>query len=130
LKEQVKTVQSPAGLAVGNDLFDTGATKVFSNAFTPLHADGVLVVVLDVDTSKTGTKVGLPFSNDTVDAMDAVLRYMVIRVSDGAVLASDSTPGYSTNGSYLMTVILTHPRHLPKYAPVIADGLAAKETAR
>ncbi len=123
LKEQVKTVQSPDGGILGRDLFDTGAAKRFSDAFAPLHADAVLVVVLDVDTRKTGTKVAIPFSNEKVDALDAALRYLVIRVSDGVVLASDSTLGYSTNVTYLMTVILTHPRHLPKYAPLISAGL-------
>lgn len=130
LKEQVKTVQSPDSGMLGRDLFDTGAARVFSDAFAPLHADAVLVVVLDVDTRKTGTKVAIPFSNEKVDALDAALRYLVIRVSDGVVLASDSTSGYSTNGTYLMTVILTHPRHLPKYAPLIATGLALNVLAR
>ena len=130
LKEQVKTVQAPDGGMPGRDLFDTGAAKMFSDAFAPLHADAVLVVVLDVDTRKTGTKVAIPFSNEQVDALDAALRYLVIRVSDGVILASDSTSGYSTNGAYLMSVMMTHPRHLPKYAPLIAAGLALNVPAR
>jgi len=130
LKEQVKTVQPPDGGILCRDIFDADAAKVFSDAFRPLHADAVLVVVLDVDTRKTGTKVEIPFSNEKVDALDATLRYLVIRVSDGVVLASDGTSGYSTNGTYLMTVIMTHPRHLPKYASLIAAGLSLHVSAR
>jgi hypothetical protein len=80
---------------------------------------------MDVDSSRTGKKIDIPFSNAKGDALDAYLRYTVVRVADSKVLAADMTSGYSSNPAHMLTVIFTHQRHLPKYAVQVANGLSA-----
>jgi len=113
-------------LVHGGDSFDDASLKRIASACAPQRADAVLVLLLDVNTAKTGAKIEIPGTSDTTDALDAKLTYFVIRVSDGLVLGSDSTVGFSNAGTGMLNTILTHRRHLPKFAPAIADGLAAE----
>ncbi|HNR93600.1 MAG TPA: hypothetical protein PKK36_03210, partial [Kiritimatiellia bacterium] len=87
------------------------------------EANVLFVAVMDVDSTKTGTKIAIPGTDETTDALDAKLVYWIVRSSDGAVLASDSTVGLSSAQASLLNTILTHRRHLPQYAPGIAEQL-------
>ena len=103
--------------------FDVRGAKRMANAFLALQADVVLATQLDVDTAKTGTQIKVSESNEIVDTLDAKMTYLVVRTSDGLILAAGSTYGYSDDRSQLVNVILTHRRHLPSHAQAISKGL-------
>lgn len=115
-----------AGGSVGRDGFDDAAIKRIAAASAAQKADAALVILLDIDTTKMGTKIEIPGTSDTTDALDAKLAYFVIRASDGLVLASDSTVGLSSARTGMLNTILTHRRHLPSHAPAIAEGLGSR----
>ncbi len=123
VKAGVRTVALHDLIQTGRDGFDDAAMKRIAAVFMSQKADAALVILLDIDASKTGEQVEIPGTVDTADALDAKLSYFVIRVSDGLVLASDSTEGLSNARTGMLNTILTHRRHLPSHAPAIADGL-------
>lgn len=103
--------------------FDNKSVAQMARAIGAQKADVAFVILLDIDTSKTGAKVSIPGTAATTMAMDAKMTYFVVRLSDGLVMASDSTSGLSSAKAGMVNAILTHRRHLPNYAPVIAAGL-------
>lgn len=123
MKDGIKTVMLPVSDSPLGEPVDATSAKPIADGFMRIKADAVFVAVLDIDASKTGTQVSIPFTTEKVDALDAKMRYMILRTADGAILASDSTAGYSQAVSGMLTAVLTHPRHLPGHAVVIAEGL-------
>ena len=107
--------------------FDDGALKQIAAALHAQKADVALVLLLDIDTSKTGVRVAIPGTDATTTALDAKLTYFVVRTSDGCVLAADNTAGQSSGWAGMINAILTHRRHLPSYAAAIAEGLGQVE---
>ncbi len=105
--------------------FDHAAFASIAESLATQNATVAFVLLLDIDPSKTGAKVPIPGTDATTDALDAKLTYFIVRTVDGHVLASDSTLGLSSAKAGMVNTILTHRRHLPNYAPVIADGLVA-----
>jgi hypothetical protein len=130
MKDGITVILLPEATPSLVESMDAAATKRITDAFKPFKVDAVFVTVLDVDTSKTGSQVSIPFTTEKIEALDATLRYMVVRSADGAILASDSTAGYSHAVPGMVAVMLTHPRHLPNYATVIAEGLKRDEGSR
>ena len=126
-KEGVLAVVRSGLIPAATGSFDGAVLKQIAAKLGAQGADVVLVLSLDIDTTKTGVQVAIPGTEATTDAMDAKLVYYVVRASDGQLLASDSTKGFSNARPGLLNVILTHPRHLPNHAAAIAAGLGQTE---
>jgi hypothetical protein len=129
-KERVETLPLFRINAEGRDPFDGATIRDWASAARSQGADALFLILLDVDSSRTGQKIDIPFSNAKGDALDAQLRYSIVRAADGKVLAADMTSGYASNPSHMLTVILTHQRHLPKYAAQVASGLSKTSVRR
>jgi hypothetical protein len=125
VKNGVHTTTASKSLPRKDVAFDSQGAKRIAEAFKSRKADVVFATLLDVDSSKTGAKVGIPGSSEVVDALDATLSYCIIRTSDGRILATDRTTGYSSDRASMLNVVLTHQRHLPSHAPEIANDLGA-----
>ena len=123
VKNGVHTTTASKSLLRKNVAFDNQGAKRIAGAFNSRKVDVVFATMLDVDSSRTGAKVGTPGSSEAVDALDARLSYCIIRTTDGCILATDRTTGYSSDRANMLNVILTHQRHLPSHAPDIAKGL-------
>ncbi len=131
IRESVSVAPTPAGLTVENDeIIDSAVAVKIARAFATNGSDAVLAATLEIDSSKTGKKINIPLSDAEMPVLDATMRYIVIRVPDGKILASGSTPGYSYNIPHLLTVVMTHRSHLPNAACMIADGLAEQIPAK
>jgi hypothetical protein len=124
-KERVETVPLGGFHSEERDPFDIATIQDWASVARDQGADALFLILMDVDSSRTGKKIDIPFSNAKGDALDAYLRYTVVRVADSKVLAADMTSGYSSNPAHMLTVIFTHQRHLPKYAVQVANGLSA-----
>lgn len=119
----IQTVLPQQSVIGSKQIIDTEATERVVSMLQSLSADVVILLLLEVDSSKTGKKVRIPGSTSYVNELDARLTYWIIRASDGLLLASDSTSGFSHSPRRLLTTVLTHRRHLPQHAPAIAEGL-------
>lgn len=125
-KDGVRTVAVRELVQTGCNAIDDSAIKRIAATAHNQKADVLLLVLCDIDSAKTGKKVNIPGSTAQADAYDARLTYWVIRTVDSRVLASDSTVGFSNTPAGMLNTILTHRRHLPGYAPVIAEGLGQR----
>lgn len=127
VKNDIQTVAVSHPLPDMCVAFDHDGARRIAKAFAGRKVDVVFATRLDLDASKTGVKVGIPASSEVADALDATLTYCIIRTSDGCILATDHTTGYSRDRANMLNVILTHPRHLPSRAADIANGLGAEK---
>ena len=122
----IKTVTTPELIQKTNGVFDGDSMRQIASTFLSQKSDVVFLTLLDIDSSKEGGKVKIPGTDAQVDAYDARLVYWVVRSKDGLLMASDSTVGFSTAPNGLLNTILTHQRHLPRHAAVIAEGLGSR----
>jgi hypothetical protein len=111
--------------AGGSAIDDSAIKRIAANVHNQ-KADVLLLVLCDIDSAKTGKKIDIPGSTAQTDAYDARLTYWVVRTHDSRVLASDSTVGFSNTPAGMLNTILTHRRHLPSYAPTIAEALCPR----
>lgn len=119
--EGVRVTGVRASLQENVTLIDSTAITAMSSTLHSEDIDVMIVVKLTVDGSKTGQKQQV--YGVSKDVFDSRLNYWVVRVSDGSVLATDQTIGYSTKIDSMLHVMTTHRRHLPMYAAVIADSI-------
>lgn len=125
-RDTIRTTAARELVRTARNVIDDAAIERIAAVLGAQKADAGLVVLLDIDSTKTGSKVNIPGSTAKAAAYDARLTYWVVRVDDGLVLASDSTVGLSEAPAGMLNTILTHRRHLPKHAPAIAEGLGAR----
>ena len=123
VKNDIQTMVASKSLPEKSVAFDSMSAKRIAMAFDRRKANVVFATMLNIHSNRTGLKVKIPGSSEVVEALDATLSYCIIRTSDGRILATDSTSGYSSDRSNMFNVILTHQRHLPRYAPEIAKSL-------
>jgi len=119
----IRTVLARQSALANTQVIDDEASKRVAEMLRAQSADVVFLLLLDVDSSKTGRKISIPGSDSQTDALDARLTYWIVRVSDGQILVSDTTPGFSHSLAGMLNTVLTHRRHLPSHAPAIAEGL-------
>lgn len=125
-KDGIQTVAVRELVQTGRNAIDDSAIKRIAATVHNQKADVLLLVLCDIDSTKTGKKVDIPGSTAQTGAYDARLTYWVIRTLNSRVLASDSTVGFSGTPAGMLNIILTHRRHLPGYAPAIAEGLSSR----
>ncbi len=125
-KDGIRTVTAHEVINKGQKAFDNSAIKHIAATMRTKKANVCLLILCAVDSSKTGEKIDIPGSTSQIDAYDARMTYWVIRTLDSRVLASNSTIGFSNTTIGMLNTILTHRRHLPSYAPSIAEGLGKR----
>lgn len=120
-KDGVLTVGHSGLIPAATDSLDAMSLKRIAATLRAQKADVAFVLVLDIDT--TGVPVKVPGAEIAVKPWGAKLTYHVVRTSDGKILASESTVGSANVRPGLVNAILTLPRHLPRHAAGIAEGL-------
>lgn len=121
----IQTVVRSKPIPDGRCVFDDAAIKRIAEAFEIEKAEVVFLLILDTDYVSPEVQNGILGTNTAAEALDAKLTYFVVRTTDGLVLASDSTVGFSRARAAMLNTILTHRRHLPSYASAIAKNLGA-----
>lgn len=122
-RESIATVMMPESAQTTPPVVDLAYIRLLAATAKTAGADALLLIRMDIDSSKTGRTFTVPGSDARSEMLDAKLTYWIVRAHDGHVLASDSTTGYSRNPVALLHTILTHRRHLPAHAPAIIEGL-------
>lgn len=123
VQQGVRTVLARGSELADIQIIDAEAARRVAGKFRSVSADVLFLLMLDIDSSRTGAKINIPGSSSQTDALDARLTYWIIGVSDGQILVSDTTRGFSHLPEGMLNTVLTHRRHLPSHASAIAEGL-------